>query len=128
MGKYHIMAGLLCFLHRLLLLKLDKQIGGTIYSLFLQQTRHVTWRGWGTVNMPDMPSWRQTSTARWLCGCVNSFNNTSLWFSVWIQLLCLCLIRNRFTCLVKSKPVKQELSCATVKVLPRTKKTCIPCT
>ena len=30
--------------HRLLLLKLDKQIGGT--SLFSQRTRHVTWRGW----------------------------------------------------------------------------------
>ena len=30
---------------------------------------------------------------------------------VWIQLLCLRRIRNRFNCLVESKPVKQEVSC-----------------
>ena len=31
-------------------------------------------------------------------------------YFVWIQLLCLCCINNSFTCLVKSKPVKQEVS------------------
>ena len=36
------------------------------------------WRGWGTVIMPDMPHWMQTSTTRWLRGCVSSFNNRSL--------------------------------------------------
>ena len=37
---------------------------------------------------------------------------------VWIQLLCSWWINNRFTCLVKSKPVKQEVSCT--MILPRT--------
>ena len=35
---------------------------------------------------------------------------------VWIQLLCLCWINNNFTCLVNSKPVKQEVSCT--EILP----------
>ena len=31
-------------------------------------------------------------------------------YFVWIHLLCLCWISNSFTCLVKSKPFKQEVS------------------
>ena len=31
-------------------------------------------------------------------------------YIVWIQLLCKCWMNNSFTCLVKSKPVKQEVS------------------
>ena len=49
--------------------------------------KHVTWSGWGaklegvgTVNMPDMPHWMQTSTTRWLHGCVFNFNNRNLWY------------------------------------------------
>ena len=37
-----------------------------------------------------------------------------LFFSVWIQLLCLCCINSSFTCLDKSKPVKQEVSCTVI--------------
>ena len=32
----------------------------------------------------------------------------------WIQLLCLCWISNSFICLVKSKAVKQEISCTVI--------------
>ena len=35
-------------------------------------------------------------------------------FLVWILLLCLCWIRNIFTCLVESKLVKQEVSCTVI--------------
>ena len=49
---------------------------------FLRQLMHRTWRGWvpywrggGAVHMPR---WKQTSTTRWLCVCLSSFNNTSL--------------------------------------------------
>ena len=35
-------------------------------------------------------------------------------YFVWIQLLCLCLVNYRFTSLVKSKPVKQEVSCTVI--------------
>ena len=35
------------------------------------------WRWCGSVHMPRL---MQTSTIRWLCGCVSSFNNRSLWF------------------------------------------------
>ena len=28
-----------------------------------------------------MPHWMQTSTTRWLHGCVSSFNNRSLWLN-----------------------------------------------
>ena len=38
-------------------------------------------------------------------------------YFVWIQLLCFCWISNSFTCSVKSKPVKQEVSC-TVLIPP----------
>ena len=31
-------------------------------------------------------------------------------YFVWIRLICICLTSNSFTCLVKSKPVKQEVS------------------
>ena len=63
--------------HRLLLLKLDKQISGTIYRSFLQQIRHMAWRGWVVVHMPH---WIQTSTTRWLCVCLSSFHNRRLWY------------------------------------------------
>ena len=36
-------------------------------GLFSQQTRHSAWRGWGAVHMS---SWMQTSTTKWLRGCV----------------------------------------------------------
>ena len=71
--------------HRLLLLKLDKQIGGTIYRHILaaNEACHMdgvdgvsSWRGWGAtlegVGTVNMPSWMR------LCGCVSSFNNRSL--------------------------------------------------
>ena len=34
------------------------------------------WREWGAVHMP---CWMQTSTTRWLCVCLSSFNNSRLW-------------------------------------------------
>ena len=34
-----------------------------------------SWRGWGTINMPGMARWMQTSTTRWLRSCVSSLNN-----------------------------------------------------
>ena len=42
--------------------------------------------GVGTVNMPDMPRWMQTSTTGWLHGCVSSFNKRSLWFEKDLEL------------------------------------------
>ena len=36
------------------------------------------WRWWGSIHMPH---WMQTSTTRWLHGCVSSFNNRSLWLN-----------------------------------------------
>ena len=51
---------LLCrYTQILLLLKLDKQIGGNIYWPFLAMnigTRHRTWRGCGAVHMPSWTS------------------------------------------------------------------------
>ena len=38
---------------------------------------------------------------------------------VCIQLLCLCWNSNRFTCLDKSKPVKQEVNCTVIHSLTR---------
>ena len=35
-------------------------------------------------------------------------------YVVWIQLLCLCRLNSSFTCLVKFKPVKQEVSCTVI--------------
>ena len=70
--------------HRLLLLKLDKQIGGTIYhQLFLAMNKPQAWRGWGTVHKPR---WMQISTIRWLRGCLSSFNNRCLWYSTYPEI------------------------------------------
>ena len=33
---------------------------------------------------------------------------------VWFHLICLCWMNNRFTCLVKSKPVQQEVCCTVI--------------
>ena len=61
--------------YRRLLLKLDIQIGGTIYRLFLAMNEAEAWRGWVAVHKL---CWMQTSTTRWLCGCLSSFNSRSL--------------------------------------------------
>ena len=72
--------------HRLLLLKLDKQISGTIYwpILAAKEAQHL--EGAGAVHMPH---WMQTSTTRWLCGCVSSFNSRSLWLNAvhWVGIV-----------------------------------------
>ena len=49
---------------------------------------------------------------------VSLYGWTPVWI-VWIQLLCLCLINNIFTCSAKSKPVKQDIS--HIVILPLTK-------
>ena len=57
--------------HRRLLLKLDKQIGGTIYQPFLAMNK--VWLGGG--GAVHKPHWMQTSTTRKLHGYLSSFNN-----------------------------------------------------
>ena len=58
--------------YRRLLLKLDIQIGGTIYRLFLAMNEAEAWRGWVAVHKL---CWMQTSTTRWLCGCLTAAVN-----------------------------------------------------
>ena len=48
-----------------------------------------------------------------LQGEVSLYGWPPVWL-LWIQLLCLCIIYNRFACLAKSKPVKQEVSCTVI--------------
>ena len=71
------------FFHRLLLLQLDKQIGGTIYCPFLAMNKAHGLEGVEYLILEGavhMPCWMQNSTSRWLCSCVSSFNNRRLWF------------------------------------------------
>ena len=58
--------------HRRLLLKLDTQIGGIIYRPFPAMNEAQAW------SAEHMPHWMQTSTTRWLRGCLSSFNKRSL--------------------------------------------------
>ena len=56
-------------------------------SHFLQQIRQSALNGWGAVHMPR---WMQTSTFRWLRGCLSSFNNTSLFQYSCIKIFLIC--------------------------------------
>ena len=55
-----------------ILLKPEKQIGGTIYRPILAVNKAQHQEGVG------LPCWMQTSTTRWLRGWVSSFNNRRL--------------------------------------------------
>ena len=64
--------------HRFLLLKLDKQIGRWHHLMaHCCNKRGKAAGGWDAVHMPPL---MQTSTTRWLCGCVSSLNNRRLWY------------------------------------------------
>ena len=64
--------------HRLhLLVKLDKQIGGTIHWPFLATIEALGLVGVGAVHMPR---WVQNSTSKWLSDCLSSFANRRQWW------------------------------------------------
>ena len=76
---------------------------------------------WPMVSVKSVLLSTREHSLRYFVRGVSMYGWPPVWL-VWIQLLCLCLINNRFTCLVKSKPVK-HVSCTailppTVKILP----------
>ena len=65
-----------------------------------------------TMNLQKINNCRKNG---WFIQRILTWGEVSLYgwrpvYLVWIQLLCLCWINNSFTCLVKSKAVKQEVS------------------